>query len=78
MQEPTESRFLSGMDLEERGFFDQRLLATDYAKRLRELYVEHRSDGFDNPHRNYTRLLFDLTAIFEYNANHGRSYHKPG
>lgn len=67
---------VTDLELTERAFFDQGLLATEYFKKYRAGYLETRHTVFLNPHRNYRRLLHNLSAIFGYNQNHARSYAK--
>jgi hypothetical protein len=76
MQEDADPPFITDLELAERAFFDQTLLATEYVKRYRTGYLETRHTPFLNPHRSYRRLLHNLGAIFDHNANHARSYAK--
>src|SRR5438034_4189394 len=76
MQKDADPPFITDLDLTERAFFDQGLLATEYVKRYRAAYLQTRHTVFLNPHRNYRRLLHNLSAVFGYNANHARSYAK--
>jgi hypothetical protein len=66
--------FLTGLDLIERAFFDQEVLKTKYVGLLREAYHDTLNTPFNNHHRNYSRLLSDLTEMRAYDANHARSY----
>jgi hypothetical protein len=54
-------------------FFDQKLLQTEYVKKYQQMADEKR--GY-LPHRNHQNLISSLSAIYEYNESHARSFVK--
>lgn len=58
--------------LTEEGFYEPRLLETEYFKKNREGYYAARQYGLLNPHRNYLRFINLFSEINEFNKEHAR------
>jgi hypothetical protein len=62
--------------LAEEGFYEPRLIATEYFKKYREGYYLSRQVGLLNPNRNYIRLINLFAEIDGYNKEHAAHYSK--
>ena len=69
-------RMLTSLDLLEQQFFDPSLLSTNYFAKKRAEYLDAQSVGFNNPLRDYPRLLRILTEVRDHRADHANSYTK--
>ena len=62
--------------LAEEGFYEPKLLETEYFKKYRESYYYAKQVGLLSPYRNYLRLLNLFSEINGYNKEHAASYSK--
>lgn len=62
------------MDLTYSGFFDQRLLDTEYFRRHRDAYEKHFQDPAIKKYRCYPVIVEKLQSIYEYNPTHARYF----
>lgn len=60
----------------EEGFYEPRLLETEYFKKNREGYYAARQFGLLNPHRNYLRFINLFSEIDAFNREHAAHYSK--